>query len=74
MTWQNINHGAQSIFFFGLTWIGENIFELIGALGVLVNIVFVVKSRIEQNKINKIDIENKILEQEVLIRKLERAD
>jgi hypothetical protein len=74
MTWQNINHGAQSIFFFGLTWIGENIFELIGALGVLVNIVFVVKSRIEQNKINKIDIENKILEQEVLRRKLERAD
>lgn len=71
MTWQDINHSAQSIFFLGLTWIGENIFEVIGAVGVLVNIAFVVKGWIEKKRINKIEIENKLLEQEVLRRQLE---
>lgn len=74
MTWQDINHGAQSIFFFGLTWIGENIFELIGAVGVLVNIAFVIKGWVEKKKINKIDIENKLLQQEVLRKTLEDLD
>ena len=74
MTWQDINHGAQSIFFLGLTWIGENIFEVIGAIGVLVNIAFVVKGWIEKKRINKIDIENKLLEQQVLKRQLEELN
>ena len=71
MTWQEINHGGQSIFFFGLTWIGENIFELIGAIGVLVNIAFVIKGWVEKKRINKIDTENKLLENKILKKKLD---
>lgn len=66
MTYQDLNHGGQSIFFFGLTWIGENIFEIIGAIGVIVNIAFVVRSRIDKKRLHKAQLEKLMLEHELL--------
>ena len=39
-----VNHLAQAGGFAALTWITDNVFQIVGAVGVLVNIYFVVRS------------------------------
>lgn len=44
VTPQQVNHMAQMGGFATLTWITDNVFQIVGAVGVLVNIYFVVRS------------------------------
>jgi len=61
----DVNHLVQSIAFAGLTLISDNLFEIIGATGVIINIIFVIKSyydkkatRILQNKLLREKLKN----------------
>lgn len=65
MNISDVNHLVQSIAFAGLTLISDNLFEIIGATGVIINIIFVIKSyydkkatRILQNKLLREKLKN----------------
>ena len=74
ITVQDVNHGAQTFLFGAMTWIGDNIFEVIGAIGIIVNLMFVARSYYDKRKAAKEEerraIERHEYEMELLKRKL----
>ena len=71
MNIHEVNHTIQTMFFAGATMLTDNLFEIIGAAGVIINLAFVYKSYAENKHIKSIDIANKLLEQKILKNKLE---
>lgn len=71
MNIQDVNHAIQTTFFAGATILTDNVFEIIGAAGVIINLAFVYKSHVAKKKLDKIESENKALEKEILIKQLE---
>lgn len=71
MSIQDANHWAVTTFFAGMTAVSDNIFEIIGAVGVIVNLAFVAKSFLSKKKVDALDTENKLLEQELLKKQIE---
>ena len=74
MNIQDVNHGIQTFFLAGVTVLSDSVFEIIGALGVIVNLVFVYNAHVDKKKINKVDAKNKELEQELLRKQIEAID
>ena len=73
MNIHDVNQGIQTSFLAGMTILTDNVFEIIGAVGVVVNLAFVYKSYLDRKAINRIDAENKNLEQELLRKQLDNA-
>lgn len=71
MNIQDVNHGIQTTFLAGMTVLTDNVFEIIGAVGVIVNLAFVYKSYLERRALNKIEAQNKTLEQELLKKQID---
>jgi len=71
---QDVNHAIQTAFFAGATILTDNVFEIIGAIGVILNLAFVYQSYSERKKLNRIESENKALEKKILIKQLEALD
>ena len=67
---QDVNHAASGFGFAALTFISDNLFEVIGAIGVLVNIVFVVRSHYLKKAEHAAKMEREAYEIEILKRKL----
>ena len=65
MSISEVNHFSQMIAFASLTWISDNFFEFVGMVGVIINIIFVIKSyydkkatRMLQNKLLREKLKN----------------
>ena len=71
MNIQEVNHVIQTAFFAGATILTDNVFEIIGAAGVVINLAFVYKSYMAKQRLDKIESENKALEKELLIKQIE---
>ena len=72
MNIHEVNHTIQTMFFAGATMLTDNLFEIIGAAGVIINLAFVYKSYKENKHIKNIDEANKLLEQKILRNKLDQ--
>lgn len=63
MNISDVNHLVQSIAFAGLTLISDNLFEIIGATGVIINIIFVIKSYYDKKATRM--LQNKLLREKL---------
>lgn len=74
ITVQDVNHVAQALMFGAMTWIGDNIFEVIGAIGIIANLTFVARSYYDKRRAAKEEerraMERHEYEMELLKRKL----
>ena len=74
ITVQDVNHGAQTFLFGAMTWIGDNVFEVIGAVGIIANLFVVIRSHIQKQRMAQEEerraIERHEYEMELLKRKL----
>lgn len=71
MNIQDVNHAIQTTFLAGMTVLTDNVFEIIGAVGVIVNLAFVYKSHLDKKKLNKMEAKKITLEQELLKKQID---
>ena len=71
MNIHEVNQFAATLISAGVAVISDNVFEIIGAAGVIINLMFVWKSYIDKKRLNGIESDNKLLEQKILQGKLD---
>lgn len=71
MNIHEVNQFAATVISAGIALISDNVFEIIGAAGVIINLMFVWKSYIDKKRLNSIESANKLLEQKILQGKLD---